>query len=66
MEPISQHRHSGQNKEMTRDKWFKKSVAPQQFFKLRGKDKRPKCYNCRKSGHLQVHCWKMENRREER
>ena len=50
---------------MTQDKWFKKSVAPQRFFEIREKDKRPNCYTCGKSGHLQADCLEMKNQREE-
>ena len=42
MDPVSQYRHNGRNKETIQEQQFKKSVAPQRPFEQEDKDKRPK------------------------
>ena len=64
-DPIPQYRHSGQHKETIQKQQFKKSEVPQRSFEPKDKDRRQKCYNCGKHGHLQVDCWKNKIPREE-
>ena len=53
------------NKETIQEQQFKKSAASQRSFEPKDKDRRPKCYNCGKRGHLQVDCWEKKIPREE-
>ena len=46
------------------NKQFRSSRALQRFERWE-KDRRPKCYNCGKRGHLQVDCWEKTIPREE-
>ena len=54
-----QYRHSRWNKETAQEQ-FKKSAVPQRSFEPKDKDRRPKCYNCGKRGHLQVDVWEKK------
>ena len=59
--PVSHCRYDGCRKTMLSDKQFKSSRESQRF----EKDRRPKCYNCGKRGHLHVDCWEKKIQREE-
>ena len=64
-DPIPQYRHGGRHKETIQEQQCKKSAVPQRSFETKNKDRRPKCYNCGKRGHLQVDCWEKKIPREE-
>ena len=56
--------YNGCRKTMLSDKQIKSSRAPQ-LHERQEKERRPKCYNCRKHGHLQVDHLEKKIPREE-